>query len=478
MLIEISVGDLVDKMSILDLKQKYIKDPIKLEEVKKELTNMSPHNHYIQSQPFFYHLLYNVNDKIWNLTEEIKRFDMSRVIFVDDGYSDYSELKRFAKISNDIFEYNQKRFRMKRIFDLLFSSDIKEQKSYSNTFCNIIVKDEETVMDKLAEINYLMLEYDYVLFDASLPCIERVQTIFKSPTVIDLDKMNRMQGKITKEISLSEFCIEIDVRKMCEFLPIKYIASGTLGDFIHQLSIINENFYKTGSKGILFLTDMYNMFNWGPVETFKDTYEIISKQRYIKAYALFSRQRHTLQQPSFNEDNIDINLCDWRVDPYYFNANPWSVTFNKYYKIEWAEHPWLTVPLDSKWENCILINTIDYRGTIQNIDFVELVKKYGEKYKILFICNAEKHYNHFVQTYTKDVPICLLNNFTDICIAIRSCKLFIGALSSFLTIAHACHIPHLIGLNESQEDRIRVNNMDEIIPSAKFNLDDFTIMLQ
>jgi len=37
--------------------------------------------------------------------------------------------------------------------------------------------------------------------------------------------------------------------------PIIYKASGLLGDFILQLSVIAENYYKTGRKGILYISN-------------------------------------------------------------------------------------------------------------------------------------------------------------------------------------------------------------------------------
>jgi hypothetical protein len=46
----------------------------------------------------------------------------------------------------------------------------------------------------------------------------------------------------------------------------------------------------------------------------------------------------------------------------------------------------------------------------------------------------------------------------------------VGALSLFLSIAHAVHdVPHLIGLNESPEDKIRMADVDKIVSTAKFS---------
>ena len=59
-----------------------------------------------------------------------------------------------------------------------------------------------------------------------------------------------------------------------------------MGDLIHNLSVINENFYKTGRKGILYIENIGDTFHTGLEYTYNDTYDIISKQKYIKTYKI------------------------------------------------------------------------------------------------------------------------------------------------------------------------------------------------
>ena len=58
--------------------------------------------------------------------------------------------------------------------------------------------------------------------------------------------------------------------------PIIYISGGLLGDFIHQLSVINENYIKLGRKGILYIANNIggDNFTFGLQQTFDDTYNI------------------------------------------------------------------------------------------------------------------------------------------------------------------------------------------------------------
>jgi ADP-heptose:LPS heptosyltransferase len=43
-------------------------------------------------------------------------------------------------------------------------------------------------------------------------------------------------------------------------------------------------------------------------------------------------------------------------------------------------------------------------------------------------------------------------SFDELCIVINSCKLFVGALSMPLTIAHACQVPRIIGFSGGNDD--------------------------
>ena len=46
-------------------------------------------------------------------------------------------------------------------------------------------------------------------------------------------------------------------------MSVIYISGGLLGDFFHQLSIINENYIKTNKKGILYIADIGDTFRSG-----------------------------------------------------------------------------------------------------------------------------------------------------------------------------------------------------------------------
>jgi len=193
MKVEISIGEAIDKLSILELKMQKISDENKKIEIQKEINVLQECETYKSKHELYYNLLMYVNEKIWDMTDIIKS------ITIEDP--------QFSPISNQIFEFNQKRFRIKNWFNLLNDSNIKEQKSYACTHCRIVVDDENVFFNKLPEINYLAIEYDVLTFES--PFISTIQEFLKIPTILyDELQIKRLNNPTT--IYLSDFCIPGD----------------------------------------------------------------------------------------------------------------------------------------------------------------------------------------------------------------------------------------------------------------------------
>ena len=118
----ISLGELVDKISILIIKQKNITDKSKLDHVKKELDFLQKTlMNYIQKQKIndFLENLININSKLWNIEDDIRECERNKLFdqkFIDLARSvDFTNDER-AKVKNDI---NKK-----------FGSELVEVKSY------------------------------------------------------------------------------------------------------------------------------------------------------------------------------------------------------------------------------------------------------------------------------------------------------------------------------------------------------------
>ena len=427
MKLEVSIGEAIDKYTILELKLKKISDISKQTEIKKELNALNECVIYKNQYTFYYNLLFYINEQIWDMTNEIK--------------SKTPNDMTFSIISNKIFEYNQKRFRVKNWFNLLCDSSLKEQKSYASTTCKIIIENVETIYNKIAELHYIALNYDNVSFETSH--IETIKSIFNIPTFI----YNTIDSHDIIELDKYEIPETIN-REYFEFLPINYLMGGMFGDFIQSLSVINEFFYETGRKGNIYLSNKGDHFRYGLENTYNDTYEILKKQRYINNYSIY------------NNNNINIDLTSWRDDLIELvdknSICNWNIVYKKNYNVDWGKHKWLDAPINDKYKNTIFINTTSYRwGT--TIDYSLLNKKYDNEIMFIGTDNIAQ-YNHFIDTTKLNIPYYECKTFTELCILINSCKLFIGGLSGPLTIAHALHKDRIISINNNSHYETKLNS--------------------
>ena len=118
----ISLGELVDKISILMIKKKNISDSIKLEHVAKELEFLQKTlKEYISEDKInkFIEELVNINSKLWKIEDDIRECERNKLFdqtFIDLARSVYFTNDQRAKIKNDINKN--------------FGSELVEVKSY------------------------------------------------------------------------------------------------------------------------------------------------------------------------------------------------------------------------------------------------------------------------------------------------------------------------------------------------------------
>ncbi len=104
----ISLGELVDKISILTIKKKNISDSIKLQHVNKELEFLQRTlKKYIAGEEIneFLRKLVNVNSKLWDIEDDIRECERKKLFdqtFIDLARSVYFTNDERAKVKNDI----------------------------------------------------------------------------------------------------------------------------------------------------------------------------------------------------------------------------------------------------------------------------------------------------------------------------------------------------------------------------------------
>lgn len=120
MKIEVSVGEIVDKLSILNIKKENVLDKSKLDNIIKEFDYLYPivFDHLLIDQEDFYSLL-NINKKLWEIEDEIRLLENSKKFD-----HEFIELARSVYITND------KRAEIKKYINLKYGSVFTEEKSY------------------------------------------------------------------------------------------------------------------------------------------------------------------------------------------------------------------------------------------------------------------------------------------------------------------------------------------------------------
>ncbi len=122
-LAEISLGELIDKITILEIKKDKLKDENKLIAVNKELSSLSLTlkeniNDYTKISGFK-DSLKSINSKLWDIENEKRNCEKN---------SDFGE--KFINLARNVYKLNDERAKLKLNINEAFGSNIKEVKSH------------------------------------------------------------------------------------------------------------------------------------------------------------------------------------------------------------------------------------------------------------------------------------------------------------------------------------------------------------
>ena len=118
----ISLGELVDKISILMIKKKNISDSIKLQHVNKELEFLQKTlKKYISEDEIneFLLKLVNINSKLWDIEDDIRECERKK-----------SFDQTFIDLARSVYFTNDERAKVKNNINKAFGSELVEVKSY------------------------------------------------------------------------------------------------------------------------------------------------------------------------------------------------------------------------------------------------------------------------------------------------------------------------------------------------------------
>jgi len=127
MKIEVSNGEILDKLSILELKLHFMEDEVQKANVQKEhdLLKKASAKILLTSNKTFpedvYNELCNVNLKLWSIEHKIREKELN------DEFD-----KNFIKLARSVYKTNDKRARIKKEINVFTGSTLVEEKHYED----------------------------------------------------------------------------------------------------------------------------------------------------------------------------------------------------------------------------------------------------------------------------------------------------------------------------------------------------------
>ena len=117
--IPVSIGEVFDKYSILEIKLSKIKNQQKKDLVSKEVELLKPYIEEYSLDKEIYNNLKNINTKLWEIEDalRIKEYD-----------KEFDE--KFIQLARSVYFTNDERAEVKRHINMIFKSEIVEVKDY------------------------------------------------------------------------------------------------------------------------------------------------------------------------------------------------------------------------------------------------------------------------------------------------------------------------------------------------------------
>lgn len=123
MIIEISIGEAFDRLTILKIKSEKIKDESKLTNVMKEyfyLQNLLNEELEVTEENEDFKRLLEINETLWGVEDLLREFE-ARQSF---GFE-------FIELARSVYVLNDERAKVKKEINLAYGSEFVEEKSYN-----------------------------------------------------------------------------------------------------------------------------------------------------------------------------------------------------------------------------------------------------------------------------------------------------------------------------------------------------------
>ena len=123
MIIEISIGEAFDRLTILKIKSEKIKDESKLANVMKEyfyLQNLLNEELEVNEENEDFKRLLEINEKLWEVEDLLREFEAKQSF----GFE-------FIELARCVYVLNDERAKVKKEINLAYGSEFIEEKSYN-----------------------------------------------------------------------------------------------------------------------------------------------------------------------------------------------------------------------------------------------------------------------------------------------------------------------------------------------------------
>jgi len=118
-LIQVSLGELYDKISILEIKLSNIFDTKKLVNISNEYKELSLVAEKYPIDDELYDQLKEINNELWSIEDKIRECEKN------DSFDDY-----FISLARAIYKINDRRSDVKKEINIRYGSEVVEEKSY------------------------------------------------------------------------------------------------------------------------------------------------------------------------------------------------------------------------------------------------------------------------------------------------------------------------------------------------------------
>jgi hypothetical protein len=450
MQVQVSFGEALDKLTILEIKQQYISNPQQLQEIQKEIDALQSAQECRKSVEFLFGMLKFVNQRIWDLTNVVKQMSVT-----------HSE---FAPVCLQIFDHNQYRFRVKNMMNHTLCrikqiDGLKEQKSYAQTQIRLLVH-EFTCFRHITKLFQASCLYDRVVL--VFENLSRVNSTFMHHLSELLCTPNfafeNFQGD-SKEYDAAlvdwkqhAFAAEYEHHFDPKLPPIAYVNGGLLGDFIHSLGVCSVNYWQTGCKAIVYISNSHgDPFAFGIQEAYQFTKDLVQQQPYVCQYEIYANQTHSLL----------IDLSAWRRRSDLLYRVQWNVVYDTCYNMQgWGKYPWLEViPTEQQrdeLEHVVLFNCSKYRiSCLSDVNVSHLLSLCDLQY----LCMKPADCDTFCASKNVQIKPVQAHSALELCQLLVACKGFVGNLSSPLAFAIALH-KRCVGLiGNAGVDTVHMKNL-------------------